>query len=295
MPGSGAAAAYGDRVQLRRLMRPIGDAARRLRDRRGHRPPPRSTVLDDIADRRPANLVVRAYRQLGRRRHRGGSATLVLVTWNNALIIDDVLRAVRRHSPADLPILVVDNGSSDATVEIVRSHEDVGLLRLPRNIGHGPAIDLALCRVRSKVAIMLDSDAFPIRDDWLDAALVPLRSPGVVIAGSRASRGFVHPMFCALEVQEVLARRLSFAVYRRPGVVVGAERWGIDAFDTGEWLSRCLDEHEKHFIDRTPNPVSGLPGMTAGGVVYHHGGVSRAGAVDESWRNAIRRLSDSAP
>jgi hypothetical protein len=49
-------------------------------------------------------------------------------------------------------------------------------------------------------------------------------------------------------------------------------------------------------VDPTPNPVDGLPGMTTGGVVYHHGGVSRGAdgtptdQVVAGWRDAIRRL-----
>lgn len=54
------------------------------------------------------------------------------------------------------------------------------------------------------------------------------------------------------------------------------------------------------FVDPTPNAVPGLPGMTTGGVVYHHGGVSRGAsgrsdplAVAE-WRDAWVRLQAAA-
>ena len=53
---------------------------------------------------------------------------------------------------------------------------------------------------------------------------------------------------------------------------------------------------ELHFLETTPNPVEGLPGMTSGGVVYHHGGVTRAagGGMDPNsyaqWRHTLDQL-----
>jgi hypothetical protein len=61
-------------------------------------------------------------------------------------------------------------------------------------------------------------------------------------------------------------------------------------------MTRRLSAHEISFVDPTPNPVDGLKGMTTGGAVYHHGGVSRSAGghlssddVDE-WRAACRAL-----
>jgi hypothetical protein len=91
-------------------------------------------------------------------------------------------------------------------------------------------------------------------------------------------------------------RRLSFQVHRTPGVPDDQVVWGENAWDTAELMTPRLDPTEVVLIDRTDNPAPDLPGMTAGGVVYHHGGVSRAsdGGVDPealaAWRNACEAI-----
>ena len=89
---------------------------------------------------------------------------------------------------------------------------------------------------------------------------------------------------------------LTFQVFKMPEVDTAGEVWGENAFDTAEWMSRMVAPDELHFLETTPNPVAGLPGMTSGGVVYHHGGVIRAasGGMDPTsyaqWRDALDQL-----
>jgi hypothetical protein len=94
-----------------------------------------------------------------------------------------------------------------------------------------------------------------------------------------------------VDTAEFVRRRLSFQT------LSGATAtWGVDAWDTGELLTSRLSEDEVAFVDKTPNLVSGLPGMTVGGVVYHHGRASRTAGGSaspnglEGWRDACAKL-----
>lgn len=282
------------------VARVAASALARLRPEAASLPPGDRSVLDDIAMRRPWNLVVKAARIRAsiRLRTRGldDGVTVIVVSWNTRQVTADVLTAVQALSPADTRVLVIDNASSDGSREMLADWPGLQTMLMRSNAGHGVALDLAVCTTKTRIAVTLDSDAVPLRSDWLEPAVAPVRSGAALLAGSRSSRGFVHPMYLAVDTATFLRRGLSFQVHREPGLGPEDVRWGVNAWDTGELMTPRLDPDEVAFVDRTPNPVADLPGMTAGGVVYHHGGVSRGtdGGVSsealEGWRRACRAL-----
>ncbi len=262
-----------------------------------------SDLLDDLAFSRPWNVVIKAARLRARLRQRLGrvdhGVTVAIVNWNTRAVLVDTLRAVRALTPPTVPVLVVDNGSTDGSREWLGSQSDIQTIALRANAGHAVALDLAVLSARTSVVVTLDSDAVPLRPRWLDVVVEPVRSGRAVLCGLRASRDYVHPVFMAVDLKEFTRRRLSFETHFRPGASPHEGEWGVDRWDTGELLSRAVDARELVFIDPTPNAVDGLPGMTTGEVVYHHGGVSRASSggsgrtVDESyrtWHAALRAL-----
>lgn len=275
-------------------------AVARLRPEAASLPPGERSVLDDIAMRRPWNLVVKAARLRARARlalrELDDGVTVIIVSWNTRQVTSDVLTAVQALSPPGTQVLVVDNASSDGSRDMLARRSGIRTMLLRANAGHGVALDLALHATTTRIAVTLDSDAVPLRSDWLEPAVAPVRSGAAVLAGSRSSRDFVHPMYLAVDTATFVRRGLSFQVHREPGLAADDVRWGANAWDTGELMTPLLDWHDVVFVDRTPNPVEGLPGMTAGGVVYHHGGVSRGadGGVSpealEGWHRAWAAL-----
>lgn len=278
--------------------RGVAEVAGRLRPGAARRAPWERSVLDDIAMRRPWNLRVKRARVLARARLRGLSegVTVIIVNWNTRDITSDVVSAVQLSSSPDVRVLVVDNGSTDGSVERFRAWPGIHTMVLRSNAGHGAALDLAVCSARTTVSVTLDSDAIPLAEGWLDQIVEPVASGRAVLAGQRSSRGFVHPIYAAVDTAQFVRRKLSFQVHRLPGVEIGGEHWGVNAWDTAELLTPRLASDEVVFIERTENAAPDLPGMTAGGVVYHHGGVSRAsdGEVTleamEGWHTACRAL-----
>jgi hypothetical protein len=275
----------------------VTSVAGKLRPGAAGRAPWERSVLDDIAMRRPWNLRVKRARLAARLRvgRLDDGVTVIIVNWNTKDITADVVRAVQRLSPAGVRVLVVDNGSTDGSAAAFHDWPGITLMALRSNAGHGVALDLAVCASRTNVAVTLDSDAIPLCDRWLDQAVESVAAGRAVLAGLRSSRDFVHPVYSAVDTAAFVRRKLSFQVHRLPNLD-GNERWGENAWDTGELMTSLLAPDEVVFVEPTENAAPGLPGMTTGGVVYHHGGVSRAVdgevAADalEGWRAACRSL-----
>lgn len=271
--------------------------ARRLRHRSSDAPRPKpweSTVLDDLADNRPWNLLLKATRRWALYRLRGDAPglTVLIVNWETGPETATTLAAVRHFSPPETRVLVVDNGSTDGSVERFRRLDPtLRLLRLPVNVGHAIALDLGTHLARTELVVTLDSDAFPLGAGWLDPVVEPFDDPAVVLAGSASKRGFVHPMYSCVRRSEFVRRRLSWQLWsvRDPqsgSVIVG--------YDAGELMTPRLAPREVVLLESTPNRVDGLPGMTVSDCVYHHGGVTRARQAEvvtaSSWDLAVAAL-----
>lgn len=264
-------------LRMRRIRQGAIAVAQRLAPDSAAKPPWERSVLEDIAARRPWNLRVKAERvfALARIRDLREGVTVVIVNWNTKDVTSDVIRAVQTLSPTGTNILLVNNGSTDGSREHFRTVKGIQTLFLGGNAGHGAALDIALSRVRTRTAVTLDSDAIPLRPDWLTPAVQPVAEGRAVLAGHRSSRAFVHPVYAAVNTREFLRRRLSFQIFVPPGVDPSTAVWGEEAWDTGEIMTRRLGEDEVVFVESGEVPVPGLRGGMTKDVVYHYGGLIR--------------------
>ena len=118
--------------------------------------------------------------------------SFLIPAYNEAATIAEVLERIDALG-LDTQIVVVDDGSTDATASIVEAyiaagHAHVELLRQP-NRGKGSAVRLAATRVRKEIAVIQDADM-----EYDPADVVALIAPieaGVadVVYGSRLSGG----------------------------------------------------------------------------------------------------------
>ncbi len=111
--------------------------------------------------------------------------TVVTVTYNAAALVVQCLDslAAQRLGDVTMRVVVVDNASTDATVELVESHHpDVTVVRSSRNLGFAGGNDLVLASVTTPWVILLNNDA--VADPDLVRTLVDeaRRSPADVAA-----------------------------------------------------------------------------------------------------------------
>jgi len=85
---------------------------------------------------------------------------VVIVSYNRAADLRRCLASLARQDPPVASICVVDNGSTDGTLEMVRrEHPGVELLLTPRNLGACVTRNAAAARSSQPVLWFLDSDA----------------------------------------------------------------------------------------------------------------------------------------
>jgi glycosyltransferase involved in cell wall biosynthesis len=211
----------------------------------------------------------------------GGSNPLVSViipTFNRAHLLPRAIESIRRQSYSPIELIIVDDGSTDGTQEIIGTLEIPGLiyLRQARNEGASAARNAGIDRATGEYVAFLDSD-----DEWLPNRLSAaierfrwseLRPLGVVSCGHRALRAngrtteWIPKRRGWLLPDLMLQRNLGIG---NPFLVIDAallRRYQI-RFDTSmqsreEWdLAVQLAKHAQ--FDFVPEPLV---------VVHHHDG-----------------------
>ena len=193
---------------------------------------------------------------------------MIAVNFNTLPYLQVMVHGVRRYSPADTKILIVDNSSTDRSLEWIRAQSGLELIRLPVNVNHGPAMDIGIYKCRTSHFIALDIDAFPISNTWISEMLEPLKS-GSRVAGAAIPWGhiqpYVHACCLAMETARFVERHHTFCI-------------GPD-WDTAQRISQ-REFPAIHTIPPTSSRGPAAVGTVFGGVVYHNFYSARFAATD---------------
>lgn len=101
--------------------------------------------------------------------------TVAIPTFNAEKDLKALLDAVFTQKTArKVEVLVIDSGSSDSTVEIVKRYDKVRLHQIPNSeFGHGKTRNLAVEMAKGEYVLFLTQDAVPAHEYWLEAMVEP--------------------------------------------------------------------------------------------------------------------------
>jgi rhamnosyltransferase len=145
--------------------------------------------------------------------------TVVIPTYNGETYLDELLRMVAlQQVDGPVEILVVDSGSTDDTLEIVRRHPAVRLMEIPNSeFGHGRTRGLAAQLAAGTFVVYLTQDAVPASPEWLAELLAPfaLSERIALVTGRQAPRSRAFPLqrYEIIGVFDGLGPRNGITVY----------------------------------------------------------------------------------
>jgi hypothetical protein len=181
------------------------------------------------------------------------SVSVVVPNWNGRRWLAGCLGSLARQDPAPLEVIVVDNGSTDGSVEeLDRRHPDVSVLGLTRNTGFAHAANRGLEAARGEIVALLNTDVV-IADDWLARMTAAIAS---------------HP-----EAASIACKMLSLQEPER-------------LYDAGDILRRdgaCEQRGRFMLDDARWNAPGEVFGACAGAALYRRAAVISVGGFDESY------------
>jgi hypothetical protein len=115
-------------------------------------------------------------------------ASLLVVTWNARPHLERCLLALAGQTLREREVVVVDNGSTDGSAELVaRIAPNATLVRSPTNLGFVGGNLLGLPRCRGRHVALLNDDCVP-EPTWLERAVEALELAGAGMAATTLRR-----------------------------------------------------------------------------------------------------------
>ncbi len=111
----------------------------------------------------------------------------IIVTWNNADIIEECIDTLFAYSPYDNEVIVADNDSGDGTCDVIRSRygSRVKLIESKENLGFSKANNLALEHATGEYVFFVNPDVIFVEDILTPMLRVLEEDPQVGIVSPR--------------------------------------------------------------------------------------------------------------
>ena len=231
-------------------------------------------------------------------RHRP-SATVIIPAWNVWGHTRDCLDSLQPTlSPGD-QVVVVDNGSTDATSSELRSYSWVEVISNSANRGFAAACNQGAAAARNSVLVFLNNDTL-VFNGWLDELIAPLADSEVGAVGPRSNsvsghqniQGVLYPGENAAAISEfALAWQRAHAgqindCARIVGfcLAVGSETFArISGFDENYGIGGFEDDDLCMKLRG-----AGLRLVVAHGSFVHHAGHATFDSNGISWQHQVR-------
>lgn len=118
------------------------------------------------------------------------TVSVVMPAYNAELFIADAIESVLNQTMTDLELIIVEDGSSDGTWEIIESHaaldQRIIAIRNETNIGIARSLNRGIAESRALLIGRLDADDVAVPDRFEKQVQVMATGPEVVIVGSNA-------------------------------------------------------------------------------------------------------------
>ncbi len=85
--------------------------------------------------------------------------SVVIPNWNGESLLSVCLQSLKEQSWQDFQLIVVDNGSSDDSVQVIKKiFPKADIIQLEKNIGFAPAVNLGIEKAQSEYIFLLNND-----------------------------------------------------------------------------------------------------------------------------------------
>ncbi len=122
------------------------------------------------------------------------SCSLVIRAFNEERHIGRLLEGVRHQTLRDVEVILVDSGSTDATVAIAAQYGATVVHIPPAEFTFGRSLNLGLAAATRPLAAIASAHVYPVYPDWLERLLEPFADPGVALTYGK-QRGDENSLF----------------------------------------------------------------------------------------------------
>jgi len=169
--------------------------------------------------------------------------SFVIRTKNEEKLVGKVLKSLYSQTYQNIEVIIIDSGSTDKTLAIVKKFP-VRLIKIaPEEYNPGYALNLGILKAKGKYIGIVSGHSVPISKTWLEDALIEFRDPRMAAVTGHYTENPVGYFCCKLG-------RMVFKLEQRQrqefcpwmtntNALIRRDLWQVYPFD--EKLSGCED------------------------------------------------------
>ena len=113
------------------------------------------------------------------------TVAIVIRAFNEEGHIGRLLTGIRHQTMQPDEVILVDSGSTDATVSIAKAFDAEVVSIAPEDFSFGRALNLGIAATEADLVVLASAHVYPIFDDWLERLLQPFKSEAVGLSFGR--------------------------------------------------------------------------------------------------------------
>lgn len=126
--------------------------------------------------------------------------SIIIRSYNEEKHIGKLLAGISEQTIKSYEIILVDSGSTDATLSIASRYPVRTVYISPEEFSFGKALNLGCKAARGKYLIFISAHCWPVYNNWLECLLAPFKDPAVVLtygkqAGDTSTQYSEHRIF----------------------------------------------------------------------------------------------------
>jgi rhamnosyltransferase len=169
--------------------------------------------------------------------------SVVIRAFNEEKNIGRVLQGIKQQSVKQVEIILVDSGSTDATINIAKKFGVEVISIPPESFSFGYSLNCGITATSNEYVVIASAHVYPLYSDWLDRLLAPFHDPQIALTygkqrGDENTHFSEHQVFAQWYPEEpVVKQRLPFC--NNANAAIRRDLWKIHPYD--ETLSGLED------------------------------------------------------
>ncbi len=202
--------------------------------------------------------------------------SIVIRAYNEERHIGRLLDGIQQQTLGETEIILVDSGSSDATVEIARRYPVDVVHIQPEEFTFGRSLNRGMAAAHGEFVAIASAHVYPVYPDWLERLLAPFADPRVALAYGKqrgdASTKFSEQQVFARWYPEVSNLRQTHPFCNNANAAIRRSLWeahpydeslsGLEDLDWAHWavqqgheLAYVAEAEVVHVHEETPRGV----------------------------------------